>query len=123
MCAVSPQQVLVARLGIERLELSSPEIAVVEHTDGYVGSETRRTCHPGEHASWHASWHRTMTQLATPETVIGEFGGTIEWDGKSYDLWREDDEFRVELELPAGARDELAGRVSAEPSQTGTLDV
>lgn len=43
---------------------------------GYVGSESCRDCHKDEHASWHQSYHRTMTQLASPETVLGAFDGS-----------------------------------------------
>ena len=39
-------------------------------TDGYVGSDACRSCHPHNHATWHDSYHRTMTQVATPESVI-----------------------------------------------------
>src|SRR5436309_1796689 len=43
--------------------------------DGYVSSQTCRACHPSQYASWHASYHRTMTQLATPDTVATSFDG------------------------------------------------
>lgn len=36
----------------------------------WVSSSACKSCHPGEHASWHRSWHRTMTQVASPETVL-----------------------------------------------------
>ena len=39
--------------------------------DGYVGSGTCRSCHPGNHASWHASYHRTMTQVPSPDAMRG----------------------------------------------------
>ena len=42
-------------------------------SDGYVASHTCRECHPSEHASWSASYHRSMTQVATPSAVIGDF--------------------------------------------------
>lgn len=41
--------------------------------DGYVTSTTCRACHPAQYASWHASYHRTMTQVATTTTVVGDF--------------------------------------------------
>src|SRR5207247_184117 len=41
--------------------------------DGYGSSQTCRACHPSQYASWHASYHRTMTQLATPDTVVAPF--------------------------------------------------
>src|SRR5262245_12526530 len=43
--------------------------------DGYVSSQTCRACHPSQYASWHASYHRTMTQVATPATVLTRFDG------------------------------------------------
>lgn len=42
---------------------------------GYVSSTACRACHPGEHASWHLGYHRTMTQVATSETVEAPFTG------------------------------------------------
>src|SRR5882672_7555596 len=47
--------------------------------DGYASSQTCRACHPSQYASWHGSYHRTMTQIATPETVLPSFDGvTVE---------------------------------------------
>jgi hypothetical protein len=43
--------------------------------DGYASSRTCQACHPREYGAWHRSHHRTMTQLATPETVIPNFDG------------------------------------------------
>ena len=74
--------------------------------DGYVSSQTCRSCHPREYTTWHDSYHRTMTQLATPETVLGDFDGTrIEWQGTTYRLGREDDVFFIEFDAagPEGA--------------------
>ena len=39
--------------------------------DGYRSSDGCRACHPSQYASWHASYHRTMTQLATPQSIAG----------------------------------------------------
>jgi hypothetical protein len=54
---------------------------------GYTSSDACRACHPSQYASWHTSYHRTMTQLATPSTVLPA------WDG-------------VTVEDPRGARTE-----------------
>ncbi len=43
--------------------------------DAYVSSDTCRACHPAEYDTWHGSFHRTMTQVATPETVRADFDG------------------------------------------------
>jgi len=53
----------------------------------YVSSDTCRSCHPGNYASWHASYHRTMTQVAKPENLAaGDIDGLeLTHDGL---LWR-----------------------------------
>jgi hypothetical protein len=43
--------------------------------DGYVSSQACKACHPSQYESWHKSFHRTMTQMATPETVRADFDG------------------------------------------------
>ncbi len=43
---------------------------IVATQANYVTSNTCRACHPGNYASWHTSFHRTMTQVATPTTLI-----------------------------------------------------
>lgn len=42
---------------------------------GYVSSDACQTCHPDEYGSWHDSYHRSMTQVASPESVMGRFDG------------------------------------------------
>ncbi len=44
-------------------------------SDGYVGSDSCRACHPGEYATWHSSYHSTMTQTASEESVQASFDG------------------------------------------------
>src|SRR5437867_1558510 len=48
---------------------------------GYITSESCKACHPGQYATWHSSYHRTMTQVVTPEAVLGEFGVELEYLG------------------------------------------
>lgn len=68
---------------------------------GYVRSETCRSCHPDQHASWHRTYHRTMTQHATPESVRGNFTNqTLTWKGEEYHFRRRGDEFFVEMNDP-----------------------
>lgn len=71
-------------------DASNRPIEVLE--DGYVGSKSCRACHPGEHASWHGSFHRTMTQVATRETLVADFERLqLDWFGKEVLLeWRGD---------------------------------
>jgi hypothetical protein len=55
-----------------RREMPPPENRpITSPTGGYVTSNASRACHPGNYASWHASFHRTMTQVATPASLVG----------------------------------------------------
>lgn len=74
---------------------------VEELTDGYVSSDRCRACHPDQYASWHASFHRTMTQVATPETVVAPVDDvSLEIFGRTVRLWRDGDVIRTELPDP-----------------------
>ncbi len=74
-------------------------------SDGlFITSEGCRECHAEQYASWHASFHRTMTQRATPKTVLADFeDATLELRGEGFRLTREGDEFWVEIVCAAGA--------------------
>lgn len=45
------------------------------HEDGYVSSDTCKSCHPAQYEAWHGSFHRTMTQEAAADTVRADFDG------------------------------------------------
>ena len=63
---------------------SPPRVA---RTDGYVSSNTCRSCHPREYTTWHQSYHRTMTQRARASTAVGDFNDVeLELDGVAYSL-------------------------------------
>jgi predicted CXXCH cytochrome family protein len=85
---------------------------------GYVSSSACRSCHPSQHESWRRSFHRTMTTLATPETVRAPFGGeSVSSRGRTYRLDRRGDEFWADLVDPDWERDQrLAGR---DPDDSG----
>jgi predicted CXXCH cytochrome family protein len=87
-------------------EASLPKIGGVE---GYVGSESCRTCHEDEFASWHRSYHRTMTQIPAADTVQANFHNvTLTNDGSRFALSQAGDEFWVRMER-------LAAPESGEP--------
>ncbi len=100
----------VALLGVwlwqERLEakLASQTSLTVPHLgrpDDYVGSASCRACHPDQYSSWHRSFHRTMTQVASPESIRGDFNGVnLHLDGDEYRLERRGDEFWVDMVDP-----------------------
>lgn len=69
--------------------------------DGFVGSAACQSCHQQEFETWHASYHRTMTQVASPASVQGDFDDVeLELDERNYRLFRRGNEFWVELDNP-----------------------
>lgn len=69
---------------------------------GYVASNACLECHPENHASWYASYHRTMTQVAQPDQMLGDFRDvTLSQNGRDYHLTRADDVCWVEMMDPA----------------------
>jgi hypothetical protein len=62
-------------------------------SDGYVSSSACRSCHAREYASWAGSYHRSMTQLATPDTVLGDFDNQRVSDDPIYSVERDGDRF------------------------------
>ncbi|MEZ6134009.1 MAG: cytochrome c3 family protein [Pirellulaceae bacterium] len=43
--------------------------------DEFVTSSACRSCHPSQYNSWHHSFHRTMTQVASPNSILAPFDG------------------------------------------------
>jgi len=67
--------------------------------DRYVSSQTCRACHPSQYASWHASYHRTMTQVATPESVAANFDN-VRVDAGAMSLSQQGEQLWAEFEDP-----------------------
>ncbi|KAA5542156.1 C cytochrome precursor [Roseiconus nitratireducens] len=75
-------------------------IEVSDH--GYVGSDACRECHLQNHATWFDSYHRTMTQVANPEVVLGDFDDVkLSHNGQDYHLREADGVCWVEMLDPA----------------------
>src|SRR5712691_8664697 len=55
-----------------RHESPPPNRPITSAQPGYVTSNSCRSCHPGNYASWHTSFHRTMTQVATASSVLAD---------------------------------------------------
>lgn len=51
------------------------------HAADWATAGSCRGCHRSRYTSWHRTFHRTMTQEATPDSVLGRF------DGSSYTWW------------------------------------
>ena len=77
-------------------------------TFGYVTSAACLGCHPGEHASFGRTYHRTMTQVASPETVRAPLDGrALELDGRVVRIERRGGEVWATLPDPDAV---IAGR-------------
>ena len=71
--------------------------------DGYVSSDSCRSCHQANYASWHASFHRTMTQVASPTTLLADLTGLVlTQSGREYKVDREGDKFFVRMKPTGG---------------------
>ena len=68
--------------------------------DGYVTSTTCHACHADQYASWHASYHRIMTQVATSDSVVGDFENIEPRLAET--LFRRGDDFFVRFHGPDG---------------------
>ncbi|MFQ5416644.1 MAG: multiheme c-type cytochrome [Myxococcota bacterium] len=68
---------------------------------GYMTSDACRSCHPSHYETWRNTYHSTMTQVASPQSVIPRFENQeIEVEGRRYRLLREGDDFFVEMDDP-----------------------
>ena len=88
-------------------EMSPPEASITNRpiqvpSDGYASSRTCAACHPAQYATWRGSYHPSMTQIATPESVLADFDGvrvSAEHGGPMV-LERRGDEFWAEFDDP-----------------------
>src|SRR5689334_8347830 len=75
---------------------------IQDPTSGYISSDSCQACHPSQFASWHASYHRTMTQIATPDSVVADFDRVTvsQVPGRALQLERRGDELWASLDDP-----------------------
>ena len=101
----------------------------------FTSSNSCRACHPSQYASWHASYHRTMTQVASPDTVVADFNNVIvvHVHGRPMTLERRGHEFWATFDDPdavnsgatiatrsgAGGADRTGGGVGVGPTAVG----
>ena len=77
-------------------EATATDRPIEVEQDGYVHSDSCRSCHPDQYASWGASFHKTMTQRASSKSVLGDFDGTkLTLFGDVLDLSRDGERFLV----------------------------
>jgi hypothetical protein len=111
-----------------RYEVIPPENRPIKAlADGYVSSDSCRSCHQGNYSSWHASFHRTMTQVATPETLLTNMDGLVlTLDGREYKGERSGDKFFIRKKPPGGeygAAQEVVLVTGSHTLQVPWLDV
>ncbi|MFW6163818.1 MAG: cytochrome c3 family protein [Planctomycetota bacterium] len=84
----------------------SGEPAATELVSGYAGSKacSSKDCHPAEYAAFVESNHRKYVQIATPQTVIGDFAenNVLEAGGKKTTMVRRGDAFFIRTTGPDG---------------------
>ena len=81
---------LLAAAATHRVPLRPPaeHLPLQTAAPGDVTSRACRSCHPDQYASWHASYHRTMTQVASPASVLGDFGDArVAFGGERYRMF------------------------------------
>ncbi|MCX5496247.1 tetratricopeptide repeat protein [Kaistia dalseonensis] len=73
---------------------------------GFVGSAACANCHAVETRDWLSSRHAHAMSRATPETVLGDFGGPrIEHKGSSARFFRDGPRYMVETDGASGRRE------------------
>lgn len=66
--------------------------------NGYAGSDSCIECHKDNHSTWDNSYHSTMTQLATPDIVMGNLESVrLSFAGQDYEIQRQGDVFWADL--------------------------
>ena len=74
-------------------------LPIVGAAGEFGSSDACRSCHPGQYSSWHDTFHRTMTQVATPETVRAPFDGRVlEERGRGFRISEREGKFYVRSE-------------------------
>lgn len=102
VCSVTLGWAAVRSRGDTPPESRVTERPIQVRADGYTSSQACQACHPAQYATWHGSFHRTMTQVATPETVRADFDG-VQVPGEHggpMTLRRQGDEFWAEFTDP-----------------------
>jgi hypothetical protein len=94
-----------------------PNLPLEQPTGDYTGSAACQSCHPNEHSTWHSSYHRTMTQVASEESILGDFNN-VRLTGTDLEvrLFREKDRYQVEMNFLREAKSTIYTVVMATGS-------
>lgn len=87
---------------------SLPAVLPADMTPGYVGRDSCIDCHQGEFDAFHDSHHDKAMDLATSETVLGDFDdATIDNDGIVSRMFRRDGVYMINTEGPSGEMEDF----------------
>src|SRR5262245_1576023 len=105
LCLVAAPAFVVMALRWGHDPVAAEALAPLIHREqGYVGSAACAACHPDHHASWRRTFHSTMTQLASPATVLGTFDGQVVRYGRDAARpFRDGERFCIEVPAANGA--------------------
>jgi hypothetical protein len=80
-------------------------LPLIHRDGGFAGSESCLACHPDQHASWAKSFHSTMTQRASPHSVVGEFDGrSVRYEEQEARPFERDGRYFMDIPTPSGRR-------------------
>ncbi|MDE0940438.1 MAG: multiheme c-type cytochrome, partial [Pirellulales bacterium] len=75
----------------------------LDATATYIGSATCAECHQQSFDRWHASPHDRAMDLATSETVLGDFNNAhLTYQGINSRMFRDGDRYMIHTEGPDG---------------------
>ncbi len=110
----SPSRAALAKLGFLGVLLALLTAAAVgvdwwrglppDATASYVGGDTCISCHQQQATDWHGSHHDLAMDVASEDTVLGDFNNaTLEHYGITSRMFRDGEKFMVSTEGPDGA--------------------
>jgi tetratricopeptide (TPR) repeat protein len=74
----------------------------------FVGSKECKSCHRDAYDAWHTSHHDLAMDVATEETVLGDFDdATFEYEGIESRFFRKEEKFFVRTEGPEGEMEDF----------------
>jgi hypothetical protein len=86
-------------------------LPLIHREDGFAGSQACASCHVDQHASWARTFHSTMTQRASPHSVVGAFDGrVVAYEGQEARPFERDGKFFMDLPGKTGRRTEVVHR-------------
>lgn len=84
-----------AAFNVTAREINRDQIALAPVD--YVQSNQCILCHPGQYETWHQTYHRTMTQIPSEESVLGNFDdATLTFQGVTSRFYQRGEFFYIQ---------------------------